>query len=122
MDLPNVESRRSQRTRCKAKTPLVGSDIGDLDFISPTRAGAAAMMTFSYRIIFNDSEMIAVEAALKHYRSICEAKLAEEAGAPYWAHRRAIDAVVGRLLADRQMMSTNNFRGCRPGMAELNEG
>jgi hypothetical protein len=56
------------------------------------------MTTFSYRLILDDSEMIALGEALKHYRSICEAKVAEGAGAPYWAHRQSIDAVMSRLF------------------------
>lgn len=67
------------------------------------------MTTFSYRIILDDGELIAVQEALQHYRSVCEAKLAEGAGAPYWAHHRAIDAVISRLSADSRMTSTNNF-------------
>lgn len=72
------------------------------------------MTSFRYRIFLDYSETIAVQEALKHYRSICEGKLAEGAGAPYRLHRLAIDAVIGRLLADRQMTSTNNFSRMPP--------
>jgi hypothetical protein len=72
------------------------------------------MATFNYRIFLDDSELIAVEAALHHYRSICVAKLVEGAKAPYWAHRRSIDAVLSRLSSDRRMTSTSNFGTRRP--------
>jgi hypothetical protein len=33
------------------------------------------MTTYAYRIILNDSELIAVQVALEHYRKICESEL-----------------------------------------------
>ena len=74
------------------------------------------MTTFAYRITLDDGEVIAVEAALEHYRKFCEAKLADGPQAPYWAHIRAIDAVLRRLLADTQMTSTSSF--CWPKQSD----
>lgn len=73
------------------------------------------MTTYAYRLTLNDSELIAVQAALEHYRKICESELSAEPQAPYWAHARAIDAVLGRLFADAQMTSTSSF--CWPNDA-----
>jgi hypothetical protein len=67
------------------------------------------MTTYAYRITLNDSEAIAVQAALEHYRKICEAELAAGAGAPYWAHAHSIDAVLKRLSDDVVMTSTSSF-------------
>jgi len=68
------------------------------------------------RLTLNDSELIAVQAALEHYRKSCEVKLADGPQAPYWAHLRAIDAVLGRLFADTQMTSTSSF--CWPKQSD----
>lgn len=70
------------------------------------------MTTYAYRITLNDSELIAVQEALGHYRNFCESKLVDGPQAPYWAHLRAIERVLGRLFADTQMTSTSSF--CRP--------
>lgn len=67
------------------------------------------MTTYSYRVTFNDSECIAVKEALEQYRNFCEFKLADGPRAPYWAHRQAMVAVLGRLFADTQMTSTSSF-------------
>ncbi len=67
------------------------------------------MTTCAYRITLKDSEVIAVQEALGNYRKFCEAKLAEGPQAPYWAHLRAIDAVLARLLANTEMTSTSTF-------------
>ncbi len=65
------------------------------------------MTTYQYRVTLNDSESIAVQEALRHYRKFCESKLAAGPVAPYWAHLQAIDAILGRLHADTQMTSTS---------------
>ena len=64
------------------------------------------MTTYAFRIVLNDSEVMTVETALKHYRKICEAELAAGPKSPYWADLRDIDAVLDRLFADTEMMST----------------
>ena len=67
------------------------------------------MTTYAYRIIPNDSELIAVQATLEHYRKVFESEMSAGPRAPYWVHARAIDAVLGRLFADTQMTSTSSF-------------
>jgi hypothetical protein len=74
------------------------------------------MTTYTYRIILNDSELIAVQAALEHYREFCESELSARPQAPYWAHAQAIGAVLGRLFGDAQMTSTSSF--CWPKDAD----
>jgi hypothetical protein len=58
------------------------------------------MTQYAYRITLNDSELIAVEESLRRYRTFCQSELKQGPKAPYWAHLRAIDAVMGRLYAD----------------------
>jgi hypothetical protein len=67
------------------------------------------MTTYAYRLTLNDGEVIAVQEALERYRSFCKSQLADGPKAPYWAHARAVDAVMGRLHADTQMTSTSSF-------------
>jgi hypothetical protein len=67
------------------------------------------MTTYAYRITLNTSEAIAVQAALEHYRKICEAEMAAGAGAPYRARAHWIDAVLPRLRDDGVMTSTSSF-------------
>ena len=67
------------------------------------------MTTYAYRVTLDDSELIAVHEALTHYRAFCESELANGPKAPYWAHRRSIDAVLIRLSSDSKMMSTNSY-------------
>ena len=67
------------------------------------------MTTYSYQVILNDSECIAVKEALQQYRNLCESKLTDGPRAPYWAHLQAIDTVLKRLVADTQMTSTSSF-------------
>ncbi len=66
------------------------------------------MTTHAYRITLNDSEVIAVEHALKHYQAMCENELRTGPKAPYWAHLQSIIAVLRRLHADAQMTSTSS--------------
>ena len=74
------------------------------------------MTTYAYRIILNDSELIAVQAALEHYRKVCELEMLAGPREPYLAHARAVDAVLGQLFADAQMTSTSSF--CWPKDAD----
>lgn len=70
------------------------------------------MTTYVYRITLDDSELIAVQEALGRYRSFCESQLTDGPKAPYWAHLRAVNAVLGRLFADTEMTSTSSY--CSP--------
>ena len=67
------------------------------------------MTTYSHKIILDDGEIITLKSALEHYRDVCRAELASGPKAPYWAHARSIDAIMGRLYDDVQMTSTNSF-------------
>ena len=48
------------------------------------------MTTYRYSIDVNDSEMIALSAALEMYLRHCNEQLAEGPKAPYFAHRQSI--------------------------------
>lgn len=68
------------------------------------------MTTYSHTLTINDSQRIALEAALELMIEHCEAKLAAEAGAPYWAHRKSCDEMLEKLRTTEPVMtSTNNF-------------
>jgi hypothetical protein len=67
------------------------------------------MTTYAYRIALDDSEIIAVREALTRYQSFWDEQLAQGPRAPYWAHRRSIEAVLNRLESNPQMASTSSF-------------
>lgn len=68
------------------------------------------MTTYSHTLTINDSQRIALEAALKLMIRHCESKLAERAGAPYWAHKKSCEEMLGILRnAEPQMTSWNTF-------------
>ncbi len=67
------------------------------------------MTTYLYSVAMDDIEFDAVRKALKHYSSLCEAKLSEGQRSPYLGHLLAIEGVLERLFADAQMMSTSSF-------------
>lgn len=72
------------------------------------------MTTYSYSITINDSQRIALEAALRLMIEHCETKLQENAGAPYWAHRQSCEEMLERLRHSKPTMtSTNNFGNMR---------
>lgn len=68
------------------------------------------MTTYSYTLTINDSQRIALEAALELTIEHCEAKLTENAGAPYWARRKSCEEMLAQLRnVEPAMTSTNNF-------------
>ena len=68
------------------------------------------MTTYAYRLTLSYHEVIAIEAALKHYKEFCAAKLsADPYEGPYWLHANYLDAVLGRLYSDTTMTSWNTF-------------
>lgn len=67
------------------------------------------MTTFEYTITLDDSEAIMLEDALHLMIKHCQQKLDEEAGAPYWAHRKSAQDVLSRLNGNITRISGNNF-------------
>lgn len=67
------------------------------------------MTTYDYTIILDDGESIMLEAALKQMIKLCQVKLDEGAGAPYWAHKRSAENVLARLHKNCVQTSGNNF-------------
>jgi hypothetical protein len=57
------------------------------------------MTTYAYTLTINDSQRIALEAALNLMIEHCEAKLAAGEGAPYWAHRKSCNEILEKLRA-----------------------
>lgn len=68
------------------------------------------MTTYSHTITFDDSQHIALEAALKLMIAHCDAKISEGAGAPFWAHKDSCAQILQKLhSADSRLTSTNTF-------------
>lgn len=68
------------------------------------------MTSYSHMLTINDSQRIALEAALDLMIEHCEEKLAANAGAPYWAHRKSCEEMLEKLRNTEPVMtSTNNF-------------
>jgi hypothetical protein len=67
------------------------------------------MTTYAHTITFNDSEMIMLEEALKNMIALCDEKLKEGAGAPYWAHKHSAENVLNRMFDNTRQTSGNNF-------------
>ncbi len=68
------------------------------------------MTTYSYTLTINDSQFLALEAALKVMIEHCDVKLSEEAGAPFWAHKKSCNEILEKLSeAQNNLTSTNNF-------------
>jgi hypothetical protein len=51
------------------------------------------MTTYRYKLPLDDSEMIALQAAITHYRDVCQQEIPKESGAPYWAHNEALQRI-----------------------------
>jgi hypothetical protein len=67
------------------------------------------MTQYSYKIIFSDSEMIMLRAALFNMIQHCEEQLDKGQTAPYWAHRDSAKRVLNRLYDDVNQISGNSF-------------
>ena len=73
------------------------------------------MTTYSYRLIFDDSEVIMLEAALKMMIDKCDKELesAKEKGedpkAPFWAFKDSAEKVLQKLDADTELASFSKF-------------
>jgi hypothetical protein len=68
------------------------------------------MTTYQHTLTIDDSEFIALSAALKLMIEHCDTQLATGAGAPYWAHRQSCTNMLSRLNeGPPKMTSTNTF-------------
>jgi hypothetical protein len=67
------------------------------------------MTQYSYKIIFSDSEMIMLRAALRNMILHCDEQLENGETAPYWAHRDSAKRVLNRLYDDVYQISGNNL-------------
>ena len=67
------------------------------------------MTTYSYKIVLNDTESIMMKEAMKLMIEHCEEQIRDGPQAPFWAYKRAAEAVKERLHADVTQMSGNNF-------------
>jgi hypothetical protein len=70
------------------------------------------MTTYSYTLTVNDSECLALQAALKLMIEHCEAQLKDGPCCPYVAHKQNCIQVLDRLFNDARMTSTSSF--CSP--------
>ncbi len=68
------------------------------------------MTTYSYSLTIDDSQFLALEAALKVMIEHCDVKLSEKAGAPFWTHKKSCGEILEKLReAQTTLTSTNNF-------------
>ncbi len=71
-----------------------------------------ALTTYAHTITMNDSQRIALEAALLLMIEHCDEQLADGPKAPFWAHRQSCQELWSKLItATPQMTSTSSF--CR---------
>jgi hypothetical protein len=67
------------------------------------------MTTYRYELSLDDSEMIALTAALEMYEKYCSEQLADGAKAPYFAHHDSLRSIQSKLLKNTSQTSGNNF-------------
>lgn len=67
------------------------------------------MTQYSYKIMFSDSEMIMLKAALNNMIEHCQEQLDQGKTAPYWAHKRSAQRVLDKLYDDVEQISGNSF-------------
>jgi len=70
---------------------------------------AIIMNAYKYELSLNDSEIIALEAALMMYQQHCSERLADGPKTPYWAHKKSIETIQAKLYANTSQISGNNF-------------
>lgn len=70
------------------------------------------MTTYQHSLVLNDSEYIALQAALSLMMEHCDNELSAGAGAPFWSHKQSCIAILARLRSSApQMTSTSSI--CR---------
>jgi hypothetical protein len=67
------------------------------------------MTTYQYTITLNDSEAIALKAALVLMIKHCQEQLDEGAKAPFWAHKHSAQNILKKLYDNTIQTSGNNF-------------
>lgn len=67
------------------------------------------MTTWSYTIQLNDSERIALDAALELLQAKCDLQIAKKQGAPYHAHLVSIASIQHKLATGAEQVSGNTF-------------
>lgn len=66
------------------------------------------MTTYAYSLTLNDTECIALVAALDHYSAVCDARFATgDDTAAYGLHRLLISDIKARLHRDATLTSTS---------------
>ena len=69
------------------------------------------MTTYAHTITLNDSQRIALEAALILMIKNCDEQMKGGAQAPYWAHKKSCQEIWSDLISGTpQMTSTSSFR------------
>jgi hypothetical protein len=76
------------------------------------------MTQYSYQPTLNDSEVIALMAAMTHYLHHCIEKTLDGSSAPYLAHMRTLPKVMQKLSTPGGTVSTFIPPGKHPGAKE----
>jgi hypothetical protein len=63
------------------------------------------LTTFAYTATINDSEMVALDAAIKSYLAICRAKIAAGNNVPYRPHVATLERLMARFVEGAEVMS-----------------
>jgi hypothetical protein len=69
------------------------------------------MTSYSFGLRINDSEMIALQAAIAHYADHCRSKIQERSGAPYHAHVHTLEEISRRLFDDPSENFIRDMKG-----------
>ena len=70
------------------------------------------MTIYSYSLAIDDSQKLALEAAVKLMIDHCEEKLSEGAGAPFWAHKQSCGKILEKLRhAETTAIMTSSYDG-----------
>lgn len=75
------------------------------------------MTTYIHRLTLDDSDIIALGAAIDRYIDTCKAELADGPKAPYWAHLTSLEGIKARLYGDSTMTSTSS--PCWPSLPDI---
>lgn len=73
------------------------------------------MTTYSHTIVLDDTERIALEAALRLMIKHCDEQIADGQDAPYLVYKESCEEVWSRLVTSTpRLTSTNSFSGPPP--------
>ncbi len=67
------------------------------------------MTTYAYKCVFNDTETIALDAAIKMYSEYCKEQIKNGNIPPHLAHLDSMESIKEKVYANIVMTSTSSF-------------